>query len=49
MNTIFDGIYIVDNERNIIFWNKGAEQITGYQDIDVAGKKCSANILLKYD
>lgn len=49
LNTIFDGIYIVDNERNIIFWNKGAEQITGYQDIDVAGKKCSANILNHID
>jgi PAS fold. len=26
----FDGVYIVDNRRKILFWNKRAEKITGY-------------------
>ncbi|TES92139.1 MAG: PAS domain S-box protein [Candidatus Cloacimonadota bacterium] len=26
---LFDGLYFCDLERKIIFWNKGAEKITG--------------------
>jgi PAS domain S-box-containing protein len=31
------GIYIVDGERRIRFWNRGAEQITGHLSHDVVG------------
>ena len=49
LNTIFDGIYIVNTHREIVFWNKGAETITGYSFKEVVGKKCSANILNHID
>ena len=31
------GIYIVDRERRIVFWNHGAESITGYLPHEVVG------------
>lgn len=31
------GIFIVDGERRICFWNHGAEQITGYMSHEVVG------------
>lgn len=31
------GIYIVDQERQIRFWNHGAERLTGYLSHDVVG------------
>ena len=30
LNSIFDGVYVVDPGRRIIFWNRAAEEITGY-------------------
>ncbi len=41
LQSIVDGVYTTDNRRNITFWNKGAERITGYQSQDVIGKPCS--------
>jgi len=49
LNTIFDGVYIVDKERRIVFWNKGAEEITGYSSGEVCDRKCSDNILNHID
>jgi len=34
------GIYILDRERRIRFWNRGAEQITGYLAHEVMGQAC---------
>jgi diguanylate cyclase (GGDEF)-like protein/PAS domain S-box-containing protein len=34
------GIYFVDREQRIIFWNDGAEKITGYLRHDVVGSFC---------
>lgn len=30
LNNLRDGIYFVDNKRKILFWNKAAQEITGY-------------------
>lgn len=49
LNFIFDGIYVVDSDRNIVFWNSGAEKITGYTANEVIGRKCSDNILNHID
>lgn len=46
LNSIHDGIYITDENRMIIFWNSGAEKITGYSQDEVIGKSCSDNILV---
>jgi diguanylate cyclase (GGDEF)-like protein/PAS domain S-box-containing protein len=44
-----DGVYFVDRERRITFWNKGAERITGYSAAEVVGKSCADNILVHVD
>ncbi|MGC9291674.1 MAG: diguanylate cyclase domain-containing protein [Acidobacteriaceae bacterium] len=41
------GVYIVDLERRITFWNTGAERITGYSRTEVMGRPCRENILVQ--
>ena len=36
------GIYIVDRDQRIVFWNEGAEKMTGYLRQDVMGCYCRA-------
>ncbi len=45
LNNLQDGVYFVDRERIITFWNKGAEHITGYNAEKVVGRACHDNIL----
>lgn len=49
MQDVQDGIYIVDKQRRIIFWNNGAERISGFKHDDVVGRSCSDNILNHVD
>jgi diguanylate cyclase (GGDEF)-like protein/PAS domain S-box-containing protein len=49
MQSVHDGIYIVDKERRIVFWNNGAERISGFRHDDVVGRSCSDNILNHVD
>ncbi len=48
-NQIKDGVYITDPDRRILFWNKAAEEITGYSQEEVLGKKCADNLLVHTD
>ena len=45
LNSLQDGIYYLDRNRIITYWNRGAEQITGYTAEQVIGKSCRNNIL----
>lgn len=45
LDNLFDGVYFVDTERRITYWNKGAERITGYSAEQVTDKFCRDNIL----
>jgi diguanylate cyclase (GGDEF)-like protein/PAS domain S-box-containing protein len=38
-------VYFVDPRRVITFWNKAAEEVTGFPAAEVVGRHCSANIL----
>jgi diguanylate cyclase (GGDEF)-like protein/PAS domain S-box-containing protein len=49
LDNIYDGVYFVDRERRITYWNKGAERITGYTAGEVIGTKCSDNVLMHVD
>lgn len=40
-----EGVYFVDTDRKITFWNKHAEKITGYPAEEVLDKHCYDNIL----
>lgn len=49
LDNLFDGVYIVDLDRQIVYWNKGAERISGYAAGDVIGSRCWNNILMHVD
>lgn len=45
IDNLYDGVYFVDNERRITYWNKGAERISGYPSTRVVGTFCNSNLL----
>ena len=45
LNSLQDGIYYLDRDRIITYWNRGAEQISGYSADKVIGKSCRDNLL----
>ena len=49
LDNLYDGVYFVDRDRKITYWNRGAENITGYKSSEVVGKRCSENILMHVD
>lgn len=49
IENIHDGLYFVDCNRRITYWNKAAEQMTGFSAEEVVGKSCSDNILTHVD
>jgi diguanylate cyclase (GGDEF)-like protein/PAS domain S-box-containing protein len=44
-DNLYDGVYFVDPERRILYWNKGAELLTGYPASEVVGSSCGDHIL----
>jgi len=49
VENMHDGIYFVDRERRITYWNRGAQRITGYSAEEVVGSFCSNNMLMHVD
>lgn len=49
LDNLYEGLYIVDKNRKIIYWNEAAEKITGYPREDVVGKYCWEDILMHTD
>lgn len=49
LDSISDGVYFVDKSRKIVYWNRGAEKITGYSASEVTGTYCYDNILRHVD
>jgi diguanylate cyclase (GGDEF)-like protein/PAS domain S-box-containing protein len=45
IDNLYDGVYFVDTNRQITYWNKGAERITGHTADYMVGKFCNNNIL----
>ena len=45
LSYLYEGVYVVDKRRKIIFWNLGSEQITGYKADEVINRYCHDNIL----
>ncbi|MFG0249567.1 MAG: diguanylate cyclase domain-containing protein [Phycisphaeraceae bacterium JB051] len=46
LDTLNDGVYIVSPDRRILYWNKAAEDLTGFAVEDVLGKRCQDGILM---
>ncbi len=49
LDSVKDGVYFVDKDRKITFWNKSAENITGFKESDVIGQYCYDNTLNHVD
>lgn len=49
MSNLYEGVYIVDTKRKIVFWNYGSEIITGYKASEVINSHCYQNILNHVD
>jgi diguanylate cyclase (GGDEF)-like protein/PAS domain S-box-containing protein len=46
---MYEGLYMLDKDRRITYWNKGAERITGFSSSEVVGCACRDNILTHVD
>jgi diguanylate cyclase (GGDEF)-like protein/PAS domain S-box-containing protein len=49
LDNLFDAVYFTDLQRRIIYWNRAAEELTGYSANEVIGKCCADNILQHVD
>lgn len=49
LNHFFDGVYVVDRQKRILFWNTSAERMTGYTAAEAMGKCCANNLLRHVD
>lgn len=45
IDNLYDGVYFVDRDRVVTYWNKGAERITGYPAEQAVGRSCMDNLL----
>lgn len=49
LDNLFDGVYFVDTERKITYWNQGSENLTGYSAAEAVGRHCYENFLEHVD
>jgi len=49
LNDLYEGVYFVDKDRGITFWNHGAERITGFSASEMLGRFCHDNLLSHVD
>jgi diguanylate cyclase (GGDEF)-like protein/PAS domain S-box-containing protein len=45
LDSMADGVYFVDRDRRITYWNHGAERLTGFAAREVVGSYCFDNLL----
>lgn len=44
IESVADGVYVVDNNRHIVLWNKAAEKITGFSEKEMLGQICTKTV-----
>jgi diguanylate cyclase (GGDEF)-like protein/PAS domain S-box-containing protein len=49
IESLHDGLYFVNVDRIITYWNRAAERISGYTAAEVVGRSCADNILTHVD
>jgi len=49
LDSLYDGVYFVDTECKVRYWNRGAEHLTGYTAEEVLGRVCWDNFLAHSD
>jgi len=45
LESLQTGVYVVGTDGKVLFWNDGAENITGFRRHEVIGRSCNENIL----
>lgn len=48
-DALFEGVYVLNKQSRIVFWNKGAERITGFSSNETIGRYCYDNLLNHID
>ena len=49
LDNLYDGVYFVDTDRTITYWNRGAERLTGYTANEAVSRHCFDNFLMHVD
>ena len=49
VDSLSDGVYYVNRDRTITYWNQSAERLSGFTDADMVGRYCHSNILAHVD
>lgn len=49
LDSLYDGVYIMDRDRRILYWNHGAERITGFTSREAVGAYCRDQLLVHCD
>jgi diguanylate cyclase (GGDEF)-like protein/PAS domain S-box-containing protein len=49
LDRMSDGVYFVDREGRILYWNQGAAGLTGYEAEELLGRHCQDDILCHMD
>ncbi len=49
LDNLYDGVYFVDTQRCVTYWNPGAERLTGYTSDEVVGTQCHEKLLRHID
>jgi diguanylate cyclase (GGDEF)-like protein/PAS domain S-box-containing protein len=49
LDSLHDGVYFVNRDRQITYWNEGAEKLAGYSPAEAVGKSCFGNFLEDVD
>lgn len=49
LDCLYDGVYFVDPERKITYWNRAAQDLTGHSASEAVGRSCFDNLLMHVD
>jgi PAS domain S-box-containing protein len=45
LGNVTDGVYFVNRDRKITYWNESAQALTGYAPAEAVGTSCFNNLL----
>jgi PAS domain S-box-containing protein len=47
VDRIETGVYAVDVHQRIVYWNYGAEKVTGFLSQEMLGRPCGSNLVVE--
>lgn len=49
LDSLNEGVYFVNRKRQVLYWNKAAERLSGYSAEEMIGRRCADNTLNHVD